>query len=492
MIQLNRNYNLPERADEDIPIKVVGVGGAGCNVLDRIVLDGLDKADLIAINTDVQALASSVAARKVQLGRTVTRGLGAGGDPEVGYNAAFESADEMRQALTDARMIFVCTGLGGGTGSGAAPAVAQVAREGGSLVIAFATLPFAFEGKRRLAQAHEALAKLRENCDAVICFENDRMGDMVAPKAGIHQAFAVADVTISQSVRSIISLIQRPGLIRIGFDDLLSALRSPSGRCLFGFGESDSDNRAHDALTQALKNPLMDRGRMLADASHVLVQVSGGPGMTLTEVEILMQELGKHIHDHTQIIFGTAVDSRMGNRLSVTLISSLANVEEETIAPVKPASVAKPKPKPAARPEPEPEPEPAAPPAPPIWEQPAEILPPTAAEEAAPVIEWPTVAPELVQADEPAVEPEPAPVAEAPQEPFIEEPPPQPRVILPKKKPAPFKEPKPVADKKPLAKQEVMQFEPVTRGRFEKSEPTIVEGQDLDVPTFLRKNVRVK
>lgn len=496
MIQLNRNYNLPERADEDIPIKVVGVGGAGCNVLDRIVLDGLDKADLIAINTDVQALASSVAARKVQLGRTVTRGLGAGGDPEVGYDAAFESADEMRQALSDARMIFVCTGLGGGTGSGAAPAVAQVAREGGSLVIAFATLPFAFEGKRRLAQAHEALAKLREHSDAVICFENDRMGDMVAPKAGIHQAFAIADVTISQSVRSIISLIQRPGLIRIGFDDLLSALRSPSGRCLFGFGESDSDNRAHDALTQALKNPLMDRGRMLADASHVLVQVSGGPGMTLTEVEILMQELGKHIHDHTQIIFGTAVDSRMGNRLSVTLISSLASVEEETIAPapMKPASVPKAKRATRREPEPEPEPQPAAPPAPPIWEQPAEILPPTAAEEAPPVIEWPTVAPELLQAEEPAaVEPKPAPVAEAPEEPFIEEPPPQPRVILQKKKPAPsFKEPPVVAEKKPLAKQEVMQFEPVTRGRFEKSEPTIVEGQDLDVPTFLRKNVRVK
>ena len=330
MIQLNRNYNLPERADEDIPIKVVGVGGAGCNVLDRIVLDGLDKADLIAINTDVQALASSVAARKVQLGRTVTRGLGAGGDPEVGYNAAYESADEIRQALTDARMIFVCTGLGGGTGSGAAPAVAQVAREAGSLVIAFATLPFAFEGKRRLAQAQEALAKLRENCDAVICFENDRMGDMVAPKAGIHQAFAVADVTISQSVRSIISLIQRPG------SDPDRVRRFACPRCAvraadacFGFGESDSDNRAHDALNQALKNPLMDRGRMLADASHVLVQVSGGPGMTLTEVEILMQELGKHIHDHTQIIFGTAVDSRMGNRLSVTLISSLAGGEEE-------------------------------------------------------------------------------------------------------------------------------------------------------------------
>ena len=484
MIQLNRNYNLPEKADEDIPIKVVGVGGAGCNVLDRIVLDGLDKADLIAINTDVQALASSVAASKVQLGRTVTRGLGAGGDPEVGYNAAYESADELRHVLTDARMIFICTGLGGGTGSGAGPAVAQVARESGSLVLAFVTLPFAFEGKRRLAQAHEALAKLRQNCDAVICFENDRMGDMVAPKAGIHQAFAVADITISQSVRSIIALIQRPGLIRIGFDDLLAALRSPSGRCLFGFGESDSDNRAHDALTQALKNPLMDRGRMLADASHVLVQVSGGPGMTLTEVELLMKELGKHIHDDTQIIFGTAVDSRMGNRLSVTLISSLAAEDEVAPAPAKSASL--PKSAPQA------EPPPLVWPERPVIEEREEIVPEIVAE--APPEPAPFT-PELIEADlttPTVVDPvEPAPISSFPEEPEFEEPPP-PRVILPRKKPTVFKEPKPVAEKKPQARQEMMQFEPVTRGRFEKSEPTIVEGEDLDVPTFLRKNVRVK
>ena len=490
MIQLNRNYNLPEKADEDIPIKVVGVGGAGTNVLDRIVLDGLDKAELIAINTDVQSLASSVAATKVQLGRTVTRGLGAGGDPEMGYNAAYESADEIRQALRDARMIFVCTGLGGGTGSGAAPAVAQVARENGSLVLGFATLPFGFEGKRRLAQAHEALAKLREHCDAVICFENDRLGDMVAPKAGIHQAFAAADQMISQSVRSIVSLIQRPGLIRIGFDDLLAALKSPSGRCLFGYGESDSDNRAHDALTQALKNPLMDRGRMLADASHVLVQVSGGPGMTLTEVEILMQDLGKHIRDETQIIFGTTVDSRMGNRLSVTLISSLASEEEEVARPIpaKPARV--PKPKRAAPPL---EPEPVIPAEPPIWEQQPEEMPVIASETA--VVEQTAFTPELIETEEP--EPAqpvwPEPIAEiVPEEPAIDEQPPQPRVILPKKKPTIFSEPKPVAEKKPQARQEMMQFEPVTRGRFEKSEPTIVEGQDLDVPTFLRKNVRVK
>src|SRR5437773_4694603 len=338
MIQLSKNFSLPERAAEFIPIKIVSVGGAGLNALDRIVLDGLERADVVATNTDVQSLASSVAAHKVQLGRTVTRGLGAGGDPELGYHAAVESADEIREALADARMIFICAGLGGGTGSGAAPYVAQLAQEAGALVVAFATLPFSFEGKRRNAQAREALARLNKVANAVVCFENDQMGDIVAPHAGIHQAFATADITISQSVRSVVSLIQRPGLIRIGFDDLLAALRSQNGRCLFGFGESDSDNRAHDALTQALKNPLMDKGRMLADAEHVLVQIAGGPAMTLSEVEILMKELGRHVSDQTQILFGTAVDGRMGNRLSVTIISSLAGDVDPAVTSAAPTA----------------------------------------------------------------------------------------------------------------------------------------------------------
>src|SRR5882757_8214388 len=337
MIQLSRNYSLPEREDQIIPIKVIAVGSAGSNALDRVVLDGMDKSDLIAANTDVQSLASSVAAVKVQLGRSLTRGLGTGGDPELGFDAAQESADEIRQALAEARLIFICTGLGGGTGSGAAPVIAQIAREMAALVIGFATLPFTFEGKRRTAQARDALARLHETTDAVVCFENDRMADMVAPKAGIHQAFAAADMTISQSLRSIVNLIQRPGIMRIGFDDLLAALRGGGGRCLFGYGESDSDNRAHQALTQALKNPLMDRGRMLEEASRVLVQVAGGPAMTLSEVEILMRELNKHISDRTQLLFGTAVDGRMGNRLSVTLITSLACEANEPVQAFAPA-----------------------------------------------------------------------------------------------------------------------------------------------------------
>ena len=473
MIQLNKNYSLPERSAEFIPIKIVSVGGAGLNALDRIVLDGLERADVVAINTDVNSLTSSVATRKVQLGRSVSRGLGAGGDPDVGYQAALESADEIREAMADASVIFICAGLGGGTGSGAAPYIAQAAREAGALVIAFVTLPFGFEGKRRNVQAHEALARLSEFAHAVVCFENDRMGDLSPPQAGIHQAFAMADITISQSVRSIVALIQQPGLIRIGFDDLLAALNTCNSRCLFGYGESASDNRPHEALTQALKNPLMDRGRMLADATHVLVQVAGGPGMTLSEVEILMQELGRHVSDQTQILFGAAVDARLGDRLSVTIISSLSAEDDADLLATAPtannASAVSPvrEQYQAAAQEPEIQTE----------EPTLEVQP---VEETIPFEESVTTEAEPLISSEPPVmptrngEPEHATVTQ-------------------QEKSAPSKAKKePIEKSETPAKQEVLQFEPVTRGRFEKSEPTIIEGEDLDVPTYLRKHIKVK
>jgi cell division protein FtsZ len=468
MIQLNKNYSLPERLAEFIPIKIVSVGGAGLNALDRIVLDGLERADVVAINTDVTSLTSSVATRKVQLGRSVSRGLGAGGDPDVGYQAALESAEEIREAMADASVIFICAGLGGGTGSGAAPYIAQAAREAGALVIGFATLPFGFEGKRRNVQAREALVRLSEFAHAVVCFENDRMGDLSPPQAGIHQAFAMADITISQSVRSIVNLIQQPGLIRIGFDDLLAALRTRNSRCLFGYGESDSDNRAHEALTQALKNPLMDRGRMLADATHVLVQVAGGPGMTLSEVEILMQQLGRHVSDQTQILFGAVVDARLGDRLSVTVISSLSAEDESVLMQTHPA--------------------------------------PSSTSTVSPAREqYEAAAPEPeIRREEPAVEvrplEEPLPFEEpiaaeaAPlATPISIEPPATPtRNGEPEHAMSAQEEKRPAEKSVTPPKQEVLQFEPVTRGRFEKSEPTIIEGEDLDVPTYLRKRIKVK
>src|ERR1700677_4300083 len=335
MIELNRNHIDGLPGGDGVRVKIVGVGGAGSNVLDRIVLDGIGNVEIVAINTDVQSLTGSVATQKVQLGRTATRGLGAGGDPEVGLAAAEEAIDEIRAALEGAELIFICVGLGGGTGSGSAPLIANIAKEHGALTIAVATMPFTFEGKRRGAQAEEALAALQESADAVICFENDRMGDAVSPHAGVHQAFATADQTISQSVRAIHEIFTRRGIISIGFDDLVTALNNHNARCLFGYGEADGDNRAHESLERALRNPLMDKGRILADAHNLLVNIAGGTGMTLNEVQILMEELGRHVSDETRILFGTAVDPRLGSRMCVTLISSIAlGASVEKPAPV--------------------------------------------------------------------------------------------------------------------------------------------------------------
>src|SRR5246127_1693031 len=332
MVQLNRQYDRANNSGEPIHVKVVGVGGAGSNILDRVMLDGIEAADLVAINTDVQSLTASVAAHKVQIGRNLTRGLGSGGDPELGYAAAEEATDEIRSVLQGGTVIFLCAGLGGGTGSGAAPLVAQIAKEENALVLGFAAVPFGFEGRRRCAQAAESLTRLRAVCDAVVCFENDRMAEITLPRMGIHEAFAAADLTVSQSIRSVAGLLQRPGLLHLGFDDVCAVLRNGDARALFGFGDAEGENRAHDALAKALKNPLMNRGALLEDTFHAIVHISGGPNVTLGEVQIIMEELNRHINDQTQLFMGIGIKVRMGNRLSVFILSSLGNGAEKPAA----------------------------------------------------------------------------------------------------------------------------------------------------------------
>lgn len=372
-------------------------------------------------------------------------------------------------------MIFLCVGLGGGTGSGAAPVVARVAKERGALVVVVATLPFAFEGRRRSEQAAESLAMLQQTADVVICFENDRMGEAVDPKAGIHEAFACADQTISQSVRAICEMINRPGLIVVGFDEIAAALRNVNARSLFGYGEAEGDNRAHEALAKALKNPLMDKGKMLVEAHNVLVNVVGGESMTLDEVQTLMDELGRHISDTTRILFGTGVDPRLGKRMSVTLLSSVGLGMAEGASPME------------AAPERRTyhyQPEPPTPPTPPVVDVPVPE-PPQPSFEAAeeePVVESFEEAIEEDEISEPDSDLEPV-VPEAAEEPPAAE---DDLELIPATAAESAKK------KKLQETQEVLQFEPVARGRFEKSEPTIVDGQDLDVPTYLRRNVRVK
>lgn len=307
---------------ENFGVKVIGVGGAGANVLDRMALEGSDDAELLTLNTDVRALTTSVSSNKIQLGTTLLKGMGTGGDPSLGKQAALEAVDEIREAVRGNHMVFLCVGLGGGTGSGAAPEVCRIAKEEGVFLVVFATMPFSFEGERRRGQAIDALEAIGRYANAVITFDNDRMGELIVPKDGVTQAFAAADKIISQSIRATMNVVFRPGIIRIGMDDLLAALDSDDSRCLFGYGVAKGDNRSHEAVEQAMKCPLLDRGKLLTDTKAVLVQVAGGDSMTLYEVQLVMEEIGKHVGPDTQILFGTGTDQRLSNSLSVTIISS--------------------------------------------------------------------------------------------------------------------------------------------------------------------------
>ncbi len=444
MIELPRNHSTPPSTEP--VIRILGIGGAGVNALDRLALDGVPAADLVAVNTDAQSLIASVAGDKVQIGRATTRGLGTGGDPELGYIAAEEAADELRSVLEGASMVFLLVGLGGGTGSGAAPLIANYARENNAIVIVFATLPFGFERKRRMDQATEALAALQQQADVVVCFENDRMGDAAHPNASIEEPFDAADQMLSQSVRAIASLVHQRGLVNVGLDELATTLRGQNARCVFGFGEATGDNRAHEALGAALKSPLMDRGRLLDETANVLVHIAGGPDMTLNEVQILMEELGRHIGEEAQVLFGCATDAALRGTMRVTILSAIG-VDAPARFAQPPAPVARVAPARPATVEPEP---------------PAQII-------------------AFADHDEPLEKPAAArPRAEGNVTPM-------PSAAAQARKTA--------ADAEKAAreaKQEQMLFEPVTRGRFEKSEPTIVNGEDLDVPTFLRRNLKTR
>ncbi len=313
-------------AQQTIPtsaVKIIGLGGAGANMLERIALDGMEGAELLALNTDIRTLASCVAREKIQLGVNLTKGLGAGGDPELGHQAMLESEEQIRASIAGRRIVFLCTGLGGGTGSGAAPIVTRIAREEGAFVVVFATMPFAFEGKRRREQAETALNELAVLSNALVTFDNNRMGELVLAKQGIHEAFAAADHMICESIKAVIRLVIRPGLINVGLDDLMSALRTNRSRCLFGSGIADGKDRATKALKNALNSPLLDQGALLKDAQTVLVHLSGGEDLTLFEIELLMQRLQKFVPDKAHVLFGAAIDPAMGDSLSITLISAL-------------------------------------------------------------------------------------------------------------------------------------------------------------------------
>ena len=301
-------------------IRVVGVGGAGLNALDRMVDAGLAGVEFVAVNTDNQQLAMSEAGMKIRIGRELTQGLGSGADPDVGRAAAEESADAIKDMLRGSDMVFVTAGEGGGTGSGAAPVVAKIARGLGALTVGIVTMPFGFEGTRRRQQAEQGVRELREACDTTIVIPNDRLLEVLERSTSMLDAFRVADDILRQGVQGICDLITMPGLINLDFADVRTIMRD-AGSALMGIGfASDGENRARDAAERALRSPLIDTE--ITGATGILLSISGGEDLGLLEVNEAAEVIRAAATDDTNIIFGATVDERLNGQVWVTVVAT--------------------------------------------------------------------------------------------------------------------------------------------------------------------------
>ncbi len=441
-VQQEATENMEKKSTpgQKIRLKTFGVGGAGCHVISQIAQSRsqadhpLEGVDLIAINTDVQALNEMTGAELLQIGAAVTHGLGTGGEPEIGARAAQNDAERIEALVQGADVAFITTGLGGGTGTGASPTIARIAKEQGALVLAFVALPFSFEGDRRKQQALSGLEQLRAQADAVICIPNDKIVRIAGADSSVVDAFKRADETVMVGVQAIWQLLSRKGLINLDFADLRATLGSKHCDGLFSFGQAEGTNRARDAVKALLDNPLLDSGDVLAKAEGVLVSILGGPDLTLADVQKTVEPISR-LANRAHVIMGAAIDEAYRGKLSVTVIAA-ANILPRRIVP-QPATGRSSFPS-----------------------RPVESTQPHT-NTARPVS---TPAP-------------PVPVSSAPK-PAVEE---SPKL-------------EPVVAQKPTSKpkQETLPLEGVSRGRFDKSEPTLYNGEDLDVPTFLRRSVSLK
>src|SRR5437588_508288 len=302
-------------------IKVVGVGGAGLNAVNRMIDAGISQVEFLAVNTDIQALRTSDAPMKIHIGRELTQGLGSGADPDVGRRAADEAYDELKQELRGADMVFVAAGEGGGTGSGAAPIVARIARELGALTVGIVTTPFRFEGTKRRSQAEQGVADLRSACDTTIVIPNDRLLEVLERSTSMLDAFKVADDVLRQGVQGICDLITMPGLINLDFADVRTIM-SDSDTALMGIGfsSSTSDGRAREAAERALRSPLIDAE--ITGARGILLSIAGGDDLTLVEVNEAAEVIRAASTDETNIIFGATVDDRLTGQVWVTVVAT--------------------------------------------------------------------------------------------------------------------------------------------------------------------------
>lgn len=305
---------------EPTVIKVIGVGGGGSNAVNRMISYGLKKVEFIAVNTDRQALNRSQADTKLPLGKKLTGGLGAGGVPEVGENAADESREDLENALRGADMVFITAGMGGGTGTGAAPIVAQIARDLGALTVAVVTKPFDFEGRQKMKLAEKGIERLRDEVDTLITIPNQYLLKIVDRKTPVREAYLIADDVLRQGVQGISELITEPGEINIDFADVKTIMNG-RGDALMGIGEGYGDNRAVDAATNAINNPLLEDAQ-IEGAKGILVNVTGGEDLSLSEYEEVVNIITANADDDAMIIPGQAINPDMEDRIKVTVVAT--------------------------------------------------------------------------------------------------------------------------------------------------------------------------
>ncbi len=333
-------FELEKTENTGAKIKVVGVGGCGCNAVNNMIKATIKGVDFLSCNTDIQTLKSSLSSIRVQIGTKLTRGLGAGGDPEAGKNAATESEQEIRSALEGADMVFITAGMGGGTGTGASPIVARIAREMGALAVGVVTKPFPFEGKRKMTQAESGEKALSEHVDALIVIPNNRLLSMAGKNVPMLEAFKMADDILINAVKGISDLINNTGLVNVDFNDV-RAVMVEKGKALMGIGSGTGENRAQEAAQAAISSPLLE-DMDIHGAKGLLINITSGPNITMDEIHEASTLIQSAAHDDANIIWGVVIDEAMHEEMAITVVATgfsskpivLSSVEEER-APVR-------------------------------------------------------------------------------------------------------------------------------------------------------------
>lgn len=307
-------------------IKVIGVGGGGCNAVNRMIDSGLSGIDFWAVNTDAQALANMATENALQIGQKLTRGLGAGGNPAIGQKAAEESRDEISASLEEADLVFITAGMGGGTGTGAAPIVAEVAKEAGALTVGVVTRPFTFEGRRRTAQSEEGITALQTRVDTLIVIPNDKLLSVISEQTPVQEAFQAADDVLRQGVQGISDIITIPGLVNVDFADV-RAVMADAGSALMGIGVGSGKSRAREAAIAAISSPLLESS--IDGASGAVFNITGGSDLTLHEVNAAAEIIYEAVDPNANIIFGAVIDDRLQGEVRITVIATGFNVDAQ-------------------------------------------------------------------------------------------------------------------------------------------------------------------